>query len=728
MAHLSDQQTSFSLYTFALDSSELIIGSGEDNGLTLKAFGISSKQAKIHLDPNNIVIEDLSGKDSTKVNGKTITQETLTDGVILTLGVSKYNVAISNDQLVLSKVDNITTSLNVDSKILSNSDVITIGRSKDNTLVLAHPLISRNHCTIDKVGEIFKVVDHHSTNGTFVNGKQIKHQSLKENDLVQIGPFRFIVQNGEFKQADDAKSVKLDAQNICLSVKGRKIIDNLSLSIPAGEFVAMLGPSGAGKTTLAKALCGLISIDSGTILFNNFSLAKLGGAVSATVGYVSQDNLLRPELSVLETLSEQAVLRFPRDSIEAERTERINEVMEMLEIDHLASSRISMLSGGEAKRVHLGIELLASPTIIFLDEPLAGLDPGLINKFMELFKMLSSAGHTVLLTTHTLEQLSLCDRILFINNGNLVYEGEPSETEKFFKVETIAEAYEKVRNGEIDTNNSSIKTEDINTENYRKNSKSSSKVKKRKASITRQYFMLTARYLRILIRDVSNLVLLLAQAPLIAFLLSLVFHPDTQYLPLSFYFCVSISAIWTGGVNTAREIAKEWSLFDREYRSGLSLRAYIGSKNSVAAILSVMQALLLAGSLSALFDGFQFNATNFLIVLMASLSGSILGLTISSFSGNVNRAVSLLPIVFIPQIFFSGILIPFDQMPNAGQIISHVTIARPVFSMFKKIAVLELPLSEIKEWISLIYLNVALIILMTLRVRFYKFFNGPKKR
>lgn len=727
MDHISDLKTSYSFYSFALDSRELTIGSSEDNELTLKAFGISAEQALIKLDPVKPTIRDLSGKESTKVNGRVIEEEVLQDGVILTLGVSKYNVAILEDQLVLSKVEGLSTPVKMDSKILSNNDTITIGRSRDNTLILSHPLISRNHCTVEKIGEVFKITDHNSTNGTYINGKEVHHKELKESDLIQVGPYRFIIERGEFKQADDARSVKLDAHNLNLSVKGRKILDNLSISIPAGEFVAILGPSGAGKTTLAKALCGLISIDSGTILFNNFSLTKLGGAISATVGYVSQDNLLRPELSALETLSEQAILRFPRDSIEAERTERINEVMQMLDIAHLAHSRISMLSGGEAKRVHLGIELLASPTIIFLDEPLAGLDPGLINKFMELFKMLSKNGHTVLLTTHTLEQLSLCDRILFLNQGNLVFQGNPEQSEKFFDVESIAEAYEKVRKGEVKFHqfDELVDTDDGYLNKPEQNSKV--KVQKRKAGIIRQYFMLTSRYLRILMRDISNLGLLLAQAPLIAFLLSLVFHPDTKFLPLSFYFCVSISAIWTGGVNTAREISKEWSLFDREYRSGLSLRAYVCSKNSVAAILAIVQAALLTGSLSLLFDGFKFTLPHFLIIAVASLSGSILGLTISSFAGNVNRAVSLLPIIFIPQIFFSGILIPFDQMPDAGTLISHVTIARPVFSMFKKVSVLELPASEVKEWISLVYLNVALIILMSIRIRFYKFFNGSKK-
>lgn len=275
MDQLSDLQTSYSFYTFPLNSKELTIGSSDDNDLTLKAFGISSKQAVIILDSQKIVIKDLAGRESTKVNGRVVLEEELQDGVILTLGVSKYNVAILDGQLVLSKVDNLSESVRMDSKILSNSDTISIGRSKNNTLILSHPLISRNHCTVEKIGELFKITDHNSTNGTYVNGKEVHHKDLIENDLIQVGPYRFIIEKGEFKQADDARSVKLDAHNLNLAVKGKKILDNLSISIPAGEFVAILGPSGAGKTTFAKALCGLISIDSGTILYNNFHLQNL---------------------------------------------------------------------------------------------------------------------------------------------------------------------------------------------------------------------------------------------------------------------------------------------------------------------------------------------------------------------------------------------------------------------------------------------------------------------
>ena len=158
-----------------------------------------------------------------------------------------------------------------------------------------------------------------------------------------------MLDEGKFIQADDSRRIKLEAHGITVRRHGKTLLDRISLSIQPGEFVAILGPSGAGKTTLAKVLTGQLTADSGTVYYNGFPLSRFAAAFSSAVGFVSQHNLLRPELTVKETFTEQVLLRLPKDSLEAERVARIKEVMDMLEITHLAKSRINNLSGGEAK-------------------------------------------------------------------------------------------------------------------------------------------------------------------------------------------------------------------------------------------------------------------------------------------------------------------------------------------------------------------------------------------
>ena len=220
--------------------------------------------------------------------------------------------------------------------------------------------------------------------------------------------------------------------------------------------------------------------------------------------------------------------------------------------------------------------------------------------------------------------------------------------------------------------------------------------------------------------------MIILQAPLIALLLALVFHGDSNFLPISFYFCVTISAIWIGGVNSIREIARERELYGREFRAGLSAEAYVAAKCAVFGILGLLQAVLFTLSLHFLFQPFEFTRETYILIAVTTVSGTILGLSISAFSGNVNRAVSLLPIIFIPQIFFSGILFPFDRMPDIGRIISFGTISRPTFTMFKKVCLLQQSLFTMSEWQSLLILNLSLVILIGIRMRWYRIFTSKE--
>lgn len=725
MIHLTEN----TLYSFPLNSETITIGRDPGCNVVLRALGVSRCHAEITLLPERPTIRDLKSSFGIRINHKSVKEDILVQDDTLTIGVVEFAVTIERNTLLLQrKIKQVVPKSLPD---IEDTGIISIGRDTSNNICLSHPLVSRHHCTVHKDEDgHHSIVDHGSTNGTFVNGRHIQQSELDDGDIVQIGPFRFILDEGKFIQADDSRRIKLEVHGITVRRNGKTLLDRISLSIQPGEFVAILGPSGAGKTTLAKVLTGQLSVDSGTVYYNGFPLSRFAAAFSSAVGFVSQHNLLRPELTVKETFAEQVLLRLPKDSLEAERVARIKEVMDMLEIAHLAKSRISNLSGGEAKRVHLGIELLSSPTIIFLDEPLAGLDPGLIRRFMELFKRLCRKGYTLLLTTHTLEQIELCDRLIFISRGKLIYQGLPESSIGAMNVASIAEAYEKVRSSEEIVTQVAEEEESFDEDEEKIRSLKAQKYPFRRpqsAAFMSQFIMLTLRYSKVLFRDLTNLILIVLQAPLIAVLLALVFHSDSRFLPLSFYFCVTISAIWIGGVNSVREIAREKELFEREYRAGLSTVAYVASKCLVFALLGFSQALLFTFSLHLPFKAYTFNTETIILCTVTTISGTILGLCISAFSGNVNRAVSLLPIIFIPQIFFSGILYPFDRMPDLGRIISHITISRPSFSMFKKVCILDQSLIKLSEWRPLTLLNIVLVILIMVRMRWYRFFTKSGK-
>jgi hypothetical protein len=375
--------------------------------------------------------------------------------------------------------------------------------------------------------------------------------------------------------------------------------------------------------------------------------------------------------------------------------------------------------------VHFGIELLSSPTVVFLDEPFAGLDPGLIRKFMSLFRQVCDKGHTLLLTTHTLEQIDLCNRVLFMNRGKLLFSGSATELKSNYGVGSLAEVFERERCTDRQTptlhgplaNGKSNRLAHI----YKPLVRSPAEkplYKPKGIAMARQCTLLTRRYFTMAIRDKKNLIIMLLQAPIIAIVLACTFKPEAGYFPISFYFCLSISAIWMGGMNSIREIAREWPVIEREFRIGLSPIIYIASKIIVFSVLGVVQAGIFGASMKFFFKDFSFTYTIAILLATACVSGTILGLCISVASRNVNIAISWLPIIFIPQIFFSGILVPFDEMSVTGQVLSHLTVARPVFSMFKKMCFLDQSLLTLTEWRALFFLCTGLIILMILSIQY----------
>ncbi|MBD3419547.1 MAG: FHA domain-containing protein [Chitinivibrionales bacterium] len=710
---------------FKYQDQTITIGRDSDCDIAVHGVGISRVHAYVLVSRNNVVITDNESSFGLRVNGQKVASRHLKHEDVLVLGVMQFRCECKEQyfRLIPFRAKHETTMARTFAK--PAKDTFVIGRDSSNRIQINHPLVSRFHAkySCNDYGERY-IKDLKSTNGTYVNGKRVKLAALVEGDVVQIGPHRLTLVNGELTQTDDSNRIKLEAVNLTVRHRDKLLLNNISLTIHPGEFVAILGPSGAGKTTLARALTGQIAIESGQVLFNGLAMRSFFSAFSSRIGYVAQQNMLHSELTVAESFSEQALLRLPGDNRPEERQSRISEVVELLDLRQVIDNRISRLSGGEAKRVHLGIELLSSPTLIFLDEPLAGLDTGLVRKFMELFRKISEKGHTLLLTTHALEQINLCDRIIFINKGAAIYNGPPAQLAKTFGLESLGQIYETVREQKSNTRlikqvESSLDTtmqtsRDITEYTAAKYTTDVRLERPKGAAFGKQLGVLVKRYLRILIRDYKNLGLLIIQAPLIASLLVFVFNRDSSFLPLSFYFCVSISAIWIGGMNSVREISRECESFMREYRAGMSSYAYLASKILVFSSLSLLQALFFGFCLSSMFLYFDLRVDYLVLICAATIAGSLLGLCISMLSGNVKRSISWLPIIFIPQIFFSGILIPFDRMSDVGKALSLLTIARPIFSLFKRSCFLDQSVWVWSDWRVLIFQIAGLIILLFL--------------
>ncbi|KMQ52860.1 ABC transporter, ATP-binding protein [Chitinispirillum alkaliphilum] len=705
MVHKAMQEL---VFQFPLDGDDRYIGRGTSSHMRLNGMGISEKHAVLRCDPRNPWISDNNSTFGIHLNGVPVSQSALKSGAVLTVGLQQFRVDIENGVLSL---ESLAKSQKCEGFKAAHQ---LIGRDPQNHICLDHPLVSRCHASFKATPQYLQIRDNGSTNGTFVNGKKIAESEVCENDTVHIGPFRFVVRERALHRCDEKNRIRIEARDVSIAYKDRYLLKEVNTTIEPGAFVALLGSSGAGKTTLSRVLTGEIIPRNGEVLVNGLALEKLGGGLGRDVGFVSQQNLLRPELKVFETFIEQSQLRFPAESSKAERLLRVEEIIELLELKEVRNSRVGDLSGGEAKRVHLGVELLASPAMVVLDEPLAGLDPGLIIKFMKLFRRICDRGQTLLLTTHTLEHIELCDRIVFLHKGKMLYEGVPGHLCESLGVSSLAEVYGKASQCTSALfNNNKLHLRDFKG-SYLPGEKS--RTCWSNPNLIRTAFshfsLLFKRYTKISVRDKRNFLIFLAQAPLISLFLSGVYRSSTSLFPISFYFCLTVSGLWIGGINSVKEFAREWYLIKRERRAGMILGSYIFAKLSVALFQSLFQAALFSGSLLLAFRNLSFSFSLYVLLCATIFCGSLLGLAVSGFSATVGRAITAMPIVLIPQIFFSGILISFDMMSGWGRALSHLTLSRALFGIMKQRFILGHNLFEPNEWITLFYIITGLIILI----------------
>jgi ABC-type multidrug transport system ATPase subunit/pSer/pThr/pTyr-binding forkhead associated (FHA) protein len=586
---------------------------------------------------------------------------------------------------------------------------LSVGRAPDNDLRLDGLQISNHHARFARDNGKVTVEDAGSTNGVYVNGERIGgRRAVQLSDVIQIGPFVLQADAQQGVAVYDTRSkTRIDTINITKIVANRsgggsiKLLDDVGLTIQPNEFVGLLGPSGAGKSTLMDSMNGMRPATSGNVLINNLDLYRHLDSLKQSIGYVPQDDIIHRELTVYRTLYYVARLRLSRDVSTKEIDQIVNEVMDVTGLSERRDVPVGQLSGGQRKRVSIAVELITKPSVIFLDEPTSGLDPATEEKIMKLFRQIAESGRTVVLTTHAMENVKLFDKIVVLMRGKLVFYGAPQEALAHVQAESFKDLYDKLE-APIDqqtaalpplpanatkaqTQARKLQREQISeqvaedwkrkfqtTEAYRRNvveplsvlprdGRAAAPPKRRSSVIdsVKQWGTLTRRYLEVLSRDKFNLLILFGQAPIIAFLTYLVVGSE---LPRDFpYFVLALVSIWFGTSVASREIIRERAVYTRERMVNLRLLPYVGSKLFVLGLIVSFQCLLLFGSVKFLHYTTLMNLPGWLIpqliiVLLTAMVGLALGLLISAIVKTSEMATSLVPLILIPQILFSGLV------------------------------------------------------------------------
>lgn len=220
---------------------------------------------------------------------------------------------------------------------------------------------------------------------------------------------------------------KLEVKNLKKTIKKTEIIKGISLFVKNGEIVGLLGPNGAGKTTTFYMICGLIPASGGEIFLDNNEISKisLNKRARLGIGYLPQESSIFKDLSVEENLMLAAEITY-KDKIEAEK--KVNEMLNLLNIEPIRDRKGISLSGGERRRCEIARSLMITPKFLLLDEPFAGVDPIAVADIQNIVKSLKDLGIGVLITDHNVrETLAICDRAYVIKDGSLLASGSSKD-------------------------------------------------------------------------------------------------------------------------------------------------------------------------------------------------------------------------------------------------------------------------------------------------------------
>jgi ABC-type multidrug transport system ATPase subunit len=306
---------------------------------------------------------------------------------------------------------------------------VTIGRHSTSTVRIDDSLASRTHAYLVAAPSGTQLYDNGSGNGTFVNGLRVNAVTLRVGDVITIGNTDLTFTGGTTVELRTATAATggVQAHQLGLEIDGHQLLTNVSFTARPGTLTAVIGPSGAGKSTLIKLLGGAAQPTSGQVTFDGHDVHATYASMRSRIGMVPQDDVVHRQLTVDQALSYAAQLRLPPDTSKADRRAVVDRVLGELELTEHRNKRVDKLSGGQRKRASVALELLTGPSLLILDEPTSGLDPALDRQVMSMLRRLADAGRTVVVVTHSLTFLGMCDQVLLLApGGKTAYAGPPA--------------------------------------------------------------------------------------------------------------------------------------------------------------------------------------------------------------------------------------------------------------------------------------------------------------
>lgn len=491
---------------------------------------------------------------------------------------------------------------------------------------------------------------------------------------------------------------------------GRRVLEDVELSIRPGQIVAIVGASGAGKSTLLDALAGVRPPSEGVVRFDGVDATEHRRAFRSAIGYVPQDDIIHRDLPLRSTLRYAARLRLPATTSRDEIDATVDRTLAALDLLDHAGVRVGDLSGGQRKRASIGAELLTRPRGFFLDEPTSGLDPSTALGLMRTLRSLADTGTTIVLTTHSTADLRQCDEVVFLaRGGHVAFRGTVEDAMEHYDTSDVAEIYEIVA-GELEPGPWARRRAAASaTVRHAPEQRSSEPPAERAAPLApaaeepaagpriavatrslRQWAVLSQRSLDVLVRNRLTLAITFGSPALVVAMFLVLFEPGafdpgdpdpTAAVMIAFW--TAFAGFFFGLTFGLLQICTEISIFRRERFVGLGIGPYLLSKLAVLVPLLVVVTGIMLGALGA-FDRLpsmsaRATAALAVTVLLDAVAAVALGLLASAAVNDPAHATLALPMLCFPAVLFSGAILPVGAMAAPGELLSIVTSDRWAF-------------------------------------------------
>ncbi|WP_231999150.1 FHA domain-containing protein [Mycobacterium sp. 1081908.1] len=574
--------------------------------------------------------------------------------------------------------------------LVSAPGAVKIGRANDNDIVIPEVLASRHHATLIPTPQGTEIHDNRSINGTFVNGARVESAVLHEGDVVTIGNIDLVFAGGTLARRDETATATrtggLDVRGVTWTIENNKVLlDDISLGAQPGTLTAVIGPSGAGKSTFARLVAGYTHPTKGTVAFEGHNVHAEYASLRSRIGMVPQDDVVHGQLTVQQALMYAAELRLPPDTTKDDRAQVVARVLEELEMTQHLHTRVDKLSGGQRKRASVALELLTGPSLLILDEPTSGLDPALDRQVMTMLRQLADAGRVVLVVTHSLTYLDVCDQVLLLApGGKTAFCGPPSQIGPAMGTTNWADIFSTVANdpdgakarylartGPPPPPPPAEKPAEIGDPSH--------------TSLFRQFSTIARRQVRLIVSDRGYFVFL-ALLPFIMGSLSMSVPGDVGFgrpdpmgaaptEPGQILVLLNVGAVFMGTALTIRDLIGERAIFLREQAVGLSTTAYLLAKVFVYTVFAVMQSAIVTviaivgkggPTQGAVALGIP-NLELFVDVAMTTVASAMLGLVLSSIAKSNEQIMPLLVVAVMSQLVFSGGMIPVTDRIGLDQ-------------------------------------------------------------